>query len=82
MSQKRDIVRSDQHDPGEADDRKHEERLLTLAEASFQLGRVHRTTVMRWVKEGKLRCVRLSRKAIRFEPEELDRFIREHRSTG
>ncbi len=56
-------------------------RLLTLTEAAFRLGRVHRTTVMRWVKEGKLRCVRLSRKAILFEPVELDRFIHEHRSS-
>jgi excisionase family DNA binding protein len=56
-------------------------RLLTLTEAAFRLGRVHRTTVMRWVKEGKLRCVRLSRKAILFEPAELDRFVHEHRSS-
>jgi excisionase family DNA binding protein len=58
------------------------ERLLTLSEAAFRLGRVHRTTVMRWVKEGGLRCVRLSRKAILFEPAELERFIRDHRSSG
>lgn len=58
------------------------ERLLTLSEAAFRLGQVHRTTVMRWVKDGGLRCVRLSRKAILFEPAELERFICEHRSTG
>jgi len=58
------------------------DRLLTLSEAAFRLGRVHRTTVMRWVKEGGLRCVRLSRKAILFEPAELERFIRDHRSGG
>jgi excisionase family DNA binding protein len=58
------------------------ERLLTLSEAAFRLGQVHRTTVMRWVKEGGLRCVRLSRKAILFEPAELERFIRDHRSGG
>jgi excisionase family DNA binding protein len=57
-------------------------RLVTLTEAAFRLGRVHRTTIMRWVKEGKLKCVRLSRKAILFEQGELDRFIREHRSSG
>jgi excisionase family DNA binding protein len=57
------------------------DRLLTLSEAAFRLGQVHRTTVMRWVKEGGLRCVRLSRKAILFEPAELERFIREHRSS-
>lgn len=56
--------------------------LLTLTEAAYRLGRVHRTTIMRWVKEGKLKCVRLSRKAILFEPAELDRFIREHRYSG
>ena len=56
--------------------------LLTLTEAAFRLGRVHRTTIMRWVKEGRLRCVRLSRKAILFETAEIDRFIREHRYSG
>ena len=56
--------------------------LLTLTEAAFRLGRVHRTTIMRWVKEGRLRCVRLSRKAILFETGEIDRFIREHRYSG
>jgi excisionase family DNA binding protein len=57
-------------------------RLITLTEAAFRLGRVHRTTVMRWVKEGKVHCVRLSRKAILFEPAEIDRFIRDHRYSG
>jgi excisionase family DNA binding protein len=57
-------------------------RLITLTEAAFRLGRVHRTTIMRWVREGKLKCVRLSRKAILFEPGELDRFIQEHRYSG
>ena len=56
--------------------------LLTLTEAAFRLGRVHRTTIMRWVKEGRLRCVRLSRKAILFDAAEIDRFIREHRFSG
>ena len=56
--------------------------LLTLTEAAYRLGRVHRTTIMRWVKEGRLRCVRLSRKAILFEMSEIDRFIQEHRYSG
>jgi excisionase family DNA binding protein len=59
-----------------------ESPLLTLTEAAFRLGRVHRTTIMRWVKEGRLRCVRLSRKAILFELTEIDRFVREHRYSG
>ena len=59
-----------------------ESPLLTLTEAAFRLGRVHRTTIMRWVKEGRLRCVRLSRKAILFEVAEIDRFIKEHRYSG
>ena len=66
-------ARSEDEQPG---------RLITLTEAAFRLGRVHRTTIMRWVKEGKLKCVRLSRKAILFEPGEIDRFIREHRYSG
>ncbi len=56
--------------------------LLTLSEAAFHLGHVHRTTIMRWVREGRLKCIRLSRKAILFEPTELDRFVREHRFSG
>lgn len=60
----------------------HSAPLLTLTETALRLGGVHRTTIMRWVKDGKLRCVRLSRKAILFEPSEIDRFIREHRSIG
>ena len=57
-------------------------RLLTLSEAAQHLGHVHRTTIMRWVHEGRLKCIRLSRKAILFEPAELDRFVREHRFSG
>jgi len=57
-------------------------RLLTLSEAALHLGHVHRTTIMRWVREGRLRCIRLSRKAILFEQVELDRFVREHRYSG
>ena len=57
-------------------------RLLTLTEAAYRLGNVHRTTIMRWVKEGRLNCVRLSRKAILFEPKEIERFITEHRQSG
>jgi excisionase family DNA binding protein len=56
--------------------------LLTLGEAAQHLGHVHRTTIMRWVREGRLKCIRLSRKAILFEPTELDRFVREHRYSG
>ena len=56
--------------------------LLTLTEAAYRLGRVHRTTIMRWVKEGRLRCVKLSRKNILFEIAEIDRFVREHRYSG
>ena len=56
--------------------------LLTLGEAAQHLGHVHRTTIMRWVREGRLKCIRLSRKAILFEPMELDRFVREHRYSG
>lgn len=59
-----------------------EPSLLTLTEAAQLLGHVHRTTIMRWVKEGRLHCIRLSRKAILFELGEIDRFIREHRYSG
>ena len=59
-----------------------EPSLLTLTEAAQMLGHVHRTTIMRWVKEGRLNCIRLSRKAILFEVTEIDRFIREHRYSG
>ncbi len=53
-----------------------------LSEAAEMLGRVHRTTIMRWVREDRLKCVRLSRKVILFERDEINRFIREHRATG
>ncbi len=56
--------------------------LLTLSEAAEMLGRVHRTTIMRWVREDRLKCVRLSRKVILFERDEIMRFIRDHRATG
>lgn len=56
--------------------------LLTLSEAAELLGRVHRTTIMRWVREDRLKCVRLSRKVILFERDEINRFIREHRAAG
>ena len=62
-----------EHDPS---------KLLTLTEAAQMLGHVHRTTIMRWVKEDKLRCVRLSRKVILFEPDEIQRFVRSHRDSG
>ena len=57
-------------------------QLLTLAEAAMHLGHVHRTTIMRWVREGRLKCIRLSRKAILFEPAELERFVSNHRYSG
>lgn len=56
--------------------------LLTLTEAAQLLGHVHRTTIMRWVKENRLRCIRLSRKVILFELAEIERFVREHRHSG
>lgn len=56
--------------------------LLTLSEAAEMLGRVHRTTIMRWVREDRLKCVRLSRKVILFERDEINRFVREHRAAG
>ena len=56
--------------------------LLTLSEAAEMLGRVHRTTIMRWVREDRLKCVRLSRKVILFERDEIMRFIKDHRATG
>ncbi len=59
-----------------------EPTLLTLTEAAQLLGHAHRTTIMRWVKEGRLSCIRLSRKAILFELVEIERFIREHRYSG
>lgn len=59
-----------------------EPSLLTLTEAAQLLGHVHRTTIMRWVKEGRLNCIRLSRKAILFEVAEIEKFIREHRYSG
>ncbi|HEY3295573.1 MAG TPA: helix-turn-helix domain-containing protein [bacterium] len=79
---KEPAVRSKKVDGAVKPEEEQPGRLITLTEAAFRLGRVHRTTIMRWVKEGKLKCIRLSRKAILFEPGEIDRFIREHRYSG
>lgn len=73
-------MRPQMHNGSAADNQ--EPTLLTLTEAAQLLGHAHRTTIMRWVKEGRLSCIRLSRKAILFELAEIERFIREHRYSG
>lgn len=55
------------------------ERLLTVKEAADVL-RVSPHTLLRWVKLDKMEVVRFSRKIIRFDRDELTRWIRLHTS--
>jgi excisionase family DNA binding protein len=55
-------------------------RLMTAREVSEVVGHSP-ATVLRWAREGKLPAVRLPSNAIRFVPEEFERWMRA-RSTG
>jgi excisionase family DNA binding protein len=48
--------------------------LISRQDAATELG-LHLETVKRWSRSGRLRCVRLSRRAIKIEPSELARLI-------
>lgn len=52
-----------------------ENELLTIPQAAQKL-QVNEMTVRRWIKQGKLECVRLGVKLIRTEPQALDDFLR------
>lgn len=50
---------------------------LLTAEQVAEVFAVHRNTVFKWVRDGKLTPVRMSRGVIRFSPEEVDRIVAE-----
>jgi excisionase family DNA binding protein len=50
------------------------EKLYTIQEIADLL-QVHQLTVRRWIKEEKLKCLRLSERNIRISKTELDRFV-------
>lgn len=52
--------------------------LVPLAEVREKL-RISKATLWRWIKDNKLRTVKLSERKIYVEKEELERFIRENR---
>jgi excisionase family DNA binding protein len=53
------------------------ENLLTLNEVAASL-RIHKTTLRRWIREGKVTPVRLSDKVVRVRLQELERLIGGH----
>ncbi len=61
------------------DDKGESKQLLTVKEAAEVL-KISPHTLLRWVKLDKLEIVRLSRKILRFDRDELTRWIRLHTS--
>ena len=55
------------------------DRLLTIKDVA-QLLQVHEQTVRGYVRNGRLLCVRLGRRAIRISQSDLEEFIRQHRT--
>ncbi len=53
--------------------------LLTYTQAAEFLG-VNINTLYFWVRNGRVPHIRLSRRMVRFDPEELRRWIDEHRA--
>jgi len=58
-----------------------DESLLTLEQASDRLG-ISKVTLWRWIKNGKLTAVRLSRRVVYVRKEELDRFLKASETTA
>ena len=51
-----------------------EKELLTAAEAAERLT-ITKKTLLRWARENKIECVKLSRKVVLFTAEAIDRFV-------
>ncbi len=51
----------------------NQEKLMTAAEIAAELG-IKRTAVLYWAKTGKLPCVHMTRRTVRFRPEDVRRF--------
>lgn len=52
--------------------------LLKSTEVASHL-RISKSMLHRWVRAGKIECIRIERNAIYFTPEALEAFIRKHR---
>lgn len=52
--------------------------LLKSTEAANRLG-ISTSTLHRWVKAGRIECVRIERNAVYFTPEALAAFVQRHR---
>ena len=50
---------------------------LMNADEAAQLLNVTRRTLLRWAREKKIECVRISKKKIIFSPEAIDEFVRQ-----
>lgn len=53
-----------------------DENLLTLTDVADRLG-ISKVTLWRWIKNGKLSAVRLSKRTVYVRKDEVERFIRE-----
>jgi excisionase family DNA binding protein len=53
-----------------------DDNLITLSEVADRLG-ISRVTLWRWIKDGKLASVKLSKRTVYVREEELERFIRD-----
>ena len=52
--------------------------LLKSSDAATRLG-VSVTTLHRWVKAGRIECIRIEKNSVFFTPDALEEFIRRHR---
>jgi excisionase family DNA binding protein len=57
-----------------------DESLLTLQQAADKLG-ISKVTLWRWIKDGKLSAVKLSRRVVYVRKEEIDRFLKASETT-
>jgi excisionase family DNA binding protein len=58
-----------------------DESLLTLQEAADKLG-ISKVTLWRWIKDGKLTAVKLSRRIVYVRKDEIDRFLKTSETTA
>src|SRR5208283_3260267 len=49
--------------------------LLTAAEAASKL-KISQRTILKWAREGKIECVKISRKVVLFAEDAIDRFVK------
>lgn len=57
------------------------QKLYLVEEIAAYFG-VHKNTVLNWIKDNKLKCIKLSGRTIRISQEQLDEFILESENNG